>query len=139
MATIKSFTSLEQSKVLAKILPIESADMYWLNRHIDLTETKYEVFVIEKSNKYIDFFKSYAIAIDNNEIIPCWSLAVLIELLPKRYNNDSVYMPLVGKYYEGNKFICGYFGDGLLDWTFGKTPVDTCYEMIVKLHEQKLL
>ena len=29
MATIKSFTSLEQSKVLAKILPLESADMYY--------------------------------------------------------------------------------------------------------------
>ena len=29
MATIKSFTSLEQSKKLAEILPLESADMYW--------------------------------------------------------------------------------------------------------------
>jgi hypothetical protein len=27
MATIKSFTSLEQSKVLAKILPLNTADM----------------------------------------------------------------------------------------------------------------
>ena len=29
MATIKSFTSLEQSRKLAEILPIESADMYY--------------------------------------------------------------------------------------------------------------
>ena len=30
MATIKSFTSLEQSRKLAEILPPESADMWWL-------------------------------------------------------------------------------------------------------------
>ena len=29
MATIKAFTDLEQSKKLAKILPLESADMFW--------------------------------------------------------------------------------------------------------------
>ena len=81
MAAIKSFTDVQQSKKLAEILPLESADMYWLNRHIDLTKTKYEVFVIDKSNKYIDFFKSYAVAIDNNEIIPCWSLAALLDIL----------------------------------------------------------
>ena len=73
--TFKAFTNLEQSKKLAEILPIESADMYWFNRHIDLTETKYMVFVIDnvidKSNKYIDFFKSYADAVDNNEIVTC--------------------------------------------------------------------
>ena len=29
MATIKSFTDLEQSKKLAEILPLETADMCW--------------------------------------------------------------------------------------------------------------
>ena len=29
MATIKSYTDIEQSRKLAKILPLESADMYW--------------------------------------------------------------------------------------------------------------
>ena len=79
---MKGYTDLNQSKKLAEILPLESADMYWLNRHIDLTETKYEVFVVDKSNKYVDFFKSYAVAIDNNEIIPCWSLAALLQVSP---------------------------------------------------------
>lgn len=31
MATIKSYTDLEQSKKLAEILPIESADMHYNN------------------------------------------------------------------------------------------------------------
>ena len=29
MATIKSYTDIEQSRKLAEILPIESSDMYW--------------------------------------------------------------------------------------------------------------
>lgn len=29
MATIKAYTDLEQSKKLAEILPVESADMYY--------------------------------------------------------------------------------------------------------------
>jgi hypothetical protein len=32
MATIKSYTDIEQSRKLAKILPLESADMYYPNR-----------------------------------------------------------------------------------------------------------
>jgi hypothetical protein len=31
MATIKNHTDLEQSRMLAKILPIESADACWAN------------------------------------------------------------------------------------------------------------
>lgn len=31
MATIKSYTDLEQSKKLAEILPLESADMHYNN------------------------------------------------------------------------------------------------------------
>lgn len=124
MATIKSYTDIEQSRKLAEILPLESADMYWLNRHIDLTETKYEVFVIDKSNKYIDFFKSYAVAIDNNEIIPCWSLAALLKML---------------KDYQ-------LFSNGLIVYINNESykidsdnPIDACYELILKLNELNLL
>ena len=78
MTTIKSYTDIKQSRKLAEILPLESADMYWLNKHIDLTETKYEAFIVDKTNKYIDFFKSYAVAIDKNEIIPCLSLGNVV-------------------------------------------------------------
>lgn len=135
---MKSYTDIEQSKKLAKILPIESADMYWLNRHIDLTETKYEVFVIDKSNKHIDFFKSYAVAVDNNEIIPCWSLAALFDVLPK-------YIGDYGKclYFNMGYYYCGYMVDGdfmlSIEETSADNPIDACYEMIIKLNEQNLL
>ena len=134
MTTIKQYTDLEQSKKLAEILPLESADMYWLNRHIDLTETKYEVFVIEKSNKYIDFFKSYAIAIDNNEIIPCWSLAALLDVLSyPQLSKDKLGSEKVGWMVSVYPDNCRY------DSCWHDNPVDACYEMILKLNELNLL
>ncbi len=127
----KAFTSLEQSRKLAEFLPIESADMC-LNIS-QLTNMK------PLMTPYCKFKEFFNMEETPDFLIPCWSLASLLELLPKRYNDNTVYIPLVGKYYEGDKFICGYFGDGLLDWTFGETPVDACYKMIVKLNELKLL
>ena len=126
---MKTYTDIEQSKKLAEILPLESADMYWLNRHIDLTESKYEVFVINKSNKYIDFFNSYDVAIDNNEIIPCWSLATLLDFLPK----SLIYTP--------NPTLDGYCCKNIMHdlETYGDNAIDACYEMILILKENNLL
>lgn len=130
---MKSYTDLTQSRTLAKILPHDTADQTW------------ERIVIAGANLDVPEEKQYRhngnmpFQIYSGIGIPCWSLAALLDALPKRYNDDTVYIPLVGRYYEGNKFICGYFGDGLLDWTFGETPVDACVAMIEKLHEQNLL
>lgn len=88
----KICTSLEQSQKLVELgIDVSTADMYWLNRHIDLTETKYEVFVIDRSNEHIDFFNSYAVAVEKGEIIPAWSLSALMDLLPSNFTE-------VGKY-----------------------------------------
>lgn len=143
---MKSFTDIEQSKQLAKILPLESADMYWLNRHIDLTETKYEVFVIDKSNKYIDFFNSYAVAIDNNEIIPCWSLAALLEqlddVITDEDENDYIYY-ILGIIKEDLQYQL-YYHDSWgqvedIETNYYDDMVDACVEMILKLKEKDLL
>ena len=128
---MKSYTDLEQSKKLAKILPLESADMYWLNRHIDLTESKYEVFVIDKSNKYIDFFKSYAVAVDNNEIIPCWSLAALLSVI--KPINENTYT-LKGTL-DGGATISF---DEITSMMFQEEEIiDAVFEMVVLLKENK--
>lgn len=128
MATIRAYTTIEQSRKLAEILPLESADMYWLNRHIDLTETKYEVFVIDKSNKYVDFFKSYAVAIDNNEIIPCWSLAALLNVLPNYQLQTQD---------DGIGILCSCNGNFNIVTAYN--PINACYEMVLKLNELNLL
>ena len=64
MATVKSFTDLQQSKKLAEILPIESADMCYI-AHSELI------------NIHEPFYKK----IDKDDI-PCWGLAALLDILP---------------------------------------------------------
>ena len=85
MATIKSYTDLDQSKKLAEILPLESADMYYsdvpVREWIDITDISKGTHVV---------FKSQIFAIENlrnHEIgegdIYAWSLAALISVLPR--------------------------------------------------------
>jgi hypothetical protein len=127
---MKAYTDIEQSKKLAEILPVESADMYYLNRHIDLAETKYEIFVVDKSNKYIDFFNSYAVAIEKHEIIPAWSLAALLDVLPEVNDNK----PAI--FLNDNSIIYPYVCDLSVK---ADNLIDACVAMILKLHELKML
>ena len=136
---MKSYTDITQSKKLAEILPIESADMYWLNWHIDSTESKYEVFVVDKSDKYINFFNSYTVAVDNKEIIPCWSLSALLNILP--HCIDDRYDLVLGKLSDDTGWYVCY--DDIDHFTrFYVTQsdlIDACIEMIVWLKENEKL
>lgn len=65
---MKGYTSLSQSKRLAEILPIESADMYYSKTKIlNSDETDYIVKV------------GTSIVITD---VPCWSLNALLQVLP---------------------------------------------------------
>ena len=77
MATIKSFTDLEQSKKLAEILPIESADMWWSRcTIIDFDDGALKVsYAVEPCN--ISQFRN------TKEDIPCWSLVALFNVMPQ--------------------------------------------------------
>ena len=68
---MKAFTDLEQSKTLSKILPLESADMYWRNGVSDKYIQCFTPFVINENGTNINF----------DYDIPCWSLAALLEQL----------------------------------------------------------
>ena len=69
MATIKSYTDIEQSKKLAEILSLDSADMYyWCGE--DLRIGGYR-------------------AMDIDYDIPCWSLAALLNVLPSATLDSS--------------------------------------------------
>ena len=132
MATIKSFSDLEQSRKLAEILPIESADMYWSRCTItDFGDGVLKVsYAVEPCN--ISQFRN------TKEDIPCWSLAALLGMLPKRIEIvDNVYelsVYLYGLYYwnisNGNLCFESKDKDNL---------VDACYEMIIRLNEFNLL
>jgi len=116
---MKTYTDIEQSKKLAEILPLESADMYYLKREINNT------FIETPIVKPIGCMPN---------ILPCWSLAALFKVIPegiiKKY-----YCPNLQK--ENGKYSVAYGDDELL--CIADNPVDACYEMILKLYELNLL
>ena len=91
----RAFTSIEQSKKLAEILPIESADMNWCNSSFhgpNYTDpwrvgliTPIEAESILKSMFNLKILTSFTekglVKKTIWEIIPCWSLAALLEVL----------------------------------------------------------
>jgi len=131
MATIKSFTDLEQSRNLAEILPFESADMRignYVGKYACIDGTN--VHYYHKSESF-----------EAPEIIPCWSLAALLNIL---HSNAKDIPSLSGGGYKDGKYISDWcldyeFENGYYQKTFADNPVDACVEMIEKLHEQKLL
>lgn len=134
---MKSYTDLEQSEKLAGILPITTIDFAW-NIFSDgstrlLRMDDWEVFENAKSDV---------------EIVPCWSLAALLGVLPIVYTNNK-------------KEICGPLH---IDITDSENPfalwyvnplhkgsivelktneydnlLDACVEMILKLKENNIL
>ena len=139
---MKSYTDLEQSKKLAKILPVESADSHYVRQTHDYmgntvdgkwSHPKYGNPNSRYANYIVQNFSSY-------ETIPCWSLAVLLDIIPKRIKDFNVLRIDIGE----KDFAIWYdeIGYGvnteLPDITL-ESPTDACVEMIIKLHEQKLL
>lgn len=133
MATIKSYTDLEQSKALAKILPIESADMWWL---YITAQGKYIAMMHEEPDPhYLARMESYSI---KDAAIRCWSLAALLGVLPDTItSNDGIAFELNIK-----KNIIEYSNHSLyLIYKSVKADnlIDACVEMILRLHELNLL
>lgn len=120
MATIKSFTSLEQSRKLAEILPLESADMYY---EITAEEPEWQVY----------FGKSLSIAMNlfsyrNGHVIPCWSLSALLGVLPEIQGGKPVIA------LDDNYITYPHMSD--LN-TKSDNLVDACVAMIEKLNKLK--
>ena len=143
MAAIKSYTDLEQSKKLAEILPIESADMiYILYRNGEKPQNGDEnlstVYESDEHKWYwIDIIdESWNMRI--GEDIPCWSLAALLDILSKTAHSiDEDGSVDLGDYKNIEWSLCLSNTDvGLFT---ASNPVDACYKMIIKLHEIKML
>lgn len=114
----KAFTSLEQSKKLAEILPIESADMGWYYSK-DPNAARNQMWVGTK--------------VENSDI-PCWSLAALLNILDyPQLSKDKIGDEKVGWMVSVYPDNCRY------DSIWYNSPIDACYEMILKLHELKML
>lgn len=118
---MKYYTNIEQSKNLAEILPIESADGYWFK---GFPSQPYMVYTRVTPNP--------------GEHIPCWSLAALLDVLPTIDDRNAVFC----KDIRCDKWHVFYHGTAtlpLIDTERYLDVVDACVEMILKLDELKLL
>ena len=110
---MKAYTDIEQSKKLAEILPIESADMpYYYDK-------------------------------DNDVEIPCWSLSSLLEQLDDNIADDdgNDWQLEINK--EDGQYYLNYhdrWGDeDDIETDYYDDLIDACYEMLLKLYERKML
>ena len=117
---MKSYTDFEQSKKLAEILPLKkSADMRFCFSHkLDGRITGHYPMIGREPSL---------------GTVPCWSLAALLDILPKgvsllKNSYDETYA-IINIDFENE--------DVKIEWY--NSPIDACYEMIIKLHEQKIL
>lgn len=125
MATIKSYTDIEQSKKLAEILPQESADCFW--DYDDLQ--KYH-----RINWFEDGYEKDSQLRLNENNVCAWSLAALLSVLPEGII-ENYYAPNLQK--ENGKYSIAYGNDELL--CIADNPVDACVAMVEKLHKLNLL
>ena len=128
---MKAYTDIKQSKKLAEILPLESADMYYIN-----SDTK-KIIIRKWKDEMHD-----------EDDIPCWSLAALLDVL-RIYTTPSAFstnisIPSLTK--TKNGYSITYTGDyRIMELNnndiespieiVADNPVDACVEMILKLHK----
>ena len=121
MTTIRAYTTIEQSRKLAKFLPLESADMCYIWDYERQWYTPQLFgFIPNQDNEGVE-----------HTDIPCWSLASLLGVLPKIINNETLFIETsAALWHIGYRNIYTARADN---------PVDACYEMILKLNELNLL
>lgn len=130
---MKSYTDIKQSKKLAEILPKESADQTW------------EIIAIAGANLGVPEEMQYwhngnTSCILNSKIgIPCWSLAALLQIMP--HCIDDIYDLVLGKLSDNKGWYVMYDDiDHFVYLYIAKSDlIDACVEIILKLHEEKLL
>ena len=125
METIKSYTDLEQSKKLAEILPLESADMYY-----------------REWKRMTEYIRIAHVGSADEKDLPCWSLTALLSVLPDEItDNGDVYRNMF--FHLKGKYIIQYprlttLWPALLS-VEADNPIDACVDMIAKLKENNFI
>ena len=143
MATIRSYTTIEQSKVLSEILPLESADMFYSALENDSFPQPIRVHLTNEHWKQL-----YP-----NVMLPTWSLASLLSVLPNEIITDNRiechYQIHIRKYdggdnttlhqiaYGNNRGSSGSWHD-MINTGEKESLIDCCVDMIINLHELNL-
>ena len=79
---MKAYTDIEQSKKLAEILPLESADMYYM----ETSYNNYTIGVLQRMET--DMLLNHA---EYYKMFPAWSLAALLKLIKSEIYGETIY------------------------------------------------
>ena len=118
----KICTSIEQSKKLIELgIDVNTADMWYT--HIGWEH-------LNDNSEAPIYFPIVIRDCESKDDIPCWSLSALLDVMQE---------PELIKNSNGTWLIRVWYNR--YPWSRGgyNNPVDACYDMILKLHEQKLL
>ena len=116
---MKAYTDIEQSKKLAEILPLESADMYW-EEECNLPKAVIGSYVLHNQCREDKDYKK----LTNPVLAPAWSLSALLEII-RNHDRHELYLYEGGYYFECGEFITeSYFN-----------PIDAAFEMVCWLKE----
>lgn len=133
---MKSYTNLEQSRKLSEILPVESADQTW--ERIAIAGTNLDV--PEEMQYWHNGNTPYIL---NSKIgIPCWGLTALLDIFPCSKESPIVNLTRGGWNPSFTRRWFATWEDENKNIFFscdGTSPVDAVVELIMKLHEQKLI
>ena len=139
---MKNYTDIEQSKKLSEILPLESSDAFYPWR--ELMKDYDSIYVPEKM----------LVSDLEEDDICAWSLATLLNVLPNEIITDNMfechYQIHIRKYdggdnttlyqiaYGNNRGLSGSWHD-MINTEEKESLIDCCVQMIIKLHELKML
>ena len=143
---MKSYTDISQSKKLAEILPIETADGFWEYHdkwHSEGDEWEgYEDY--PRAEPYLAYTRKENEWEDEKASVPCWSLAALLDALkiftaPTAFPT-KVSTPSLIKTENGYKVTyAGDYTPMLNNESTAENAIDACVEMIIRLNEKGLL
>ena len=125
MATIKSYTDLEQSKKLAEFLPLESADFGW-NVFVDDTSRILPVNdwdLTKDGSGGVKFFHA-------------WSLAALMKII--EIDKSEISFDCYGEKYRVNVHY-QTLGSFCQDNELYESKIDALFAMVMKLHKRNIL
>lgn len=120
---MKAYTDEKQSKILAEILPIDSADMWYWEFPTAPTYNDYGHPMFHKG--------------EDIRNVPCWSFVALLKYLSEI--NLQVYTPIL--FPTEGKWILQFleYGRGNVWEVSCDNPIDACVKMILNLHKFNLL
>ena len=131
---MKAYTDIEQSKKLAEILPLESADCFW---DYDDLQKYHRINWLEDG-----YNKEGQLRLNENNVC-AWSLAALLGLIPQEIFDGEYIINIT----EGcdNRWVLTYDHFENRNHSYyslsagADNLVDACYELILKLNELNLL